>query len=327
MVDISVIVPVYNAEKYLEACLDSLVNQSKKEIEIIAINDGSKDGSLDILNRYAEEYSDLIKVMSQENQGLSVTRNNGIKCANGKYVFFVDSDDVVKLDVLEKLWEKVEEFEYDVIAYDVELIYPKKTVIVKSGILEDKKSLTKLDKIDLFKNMYCVAWNKLYKRDLFDDENMLFTQGIWFEDVLVLHKLIPNLKSIAHINFAGYEYYQRENSITYTYSEKLIDIHFVMESILEYYRQANFFEEYRNELEYMYVRYMYATYVKRLAKSKDKKRFKDGVEFAISEVNKNFPDYKKNVYLNGKGFKNLYLRSFNKGLANIIYHFEKNKMN
>ncbi len=327
MVDISVIVPVYNAEKYIISCLDSLINQTKKEIEIILINDGSKDNSLEILNKYAEKYPNLIKVISQENQGLSVTRNNGIKCANGKYVFFVDSDDVVKIDVLEKLWEKVKEYEYDLIAYDVELIYPDKTVIVKSGITEDKKELTKNDKNKLFQDMYCVAWNKLYKKELFDDEKMLFTPKIWFEDVLVLHKLIPNLKSIAHIDFAGYKYYQRENSITYTYSEKLIDIHFVMESILKYYKEENFFEDYKNELEYMYVRYMYATYLKRLSKSKDKKRFKEGVEFAISEVNKNFPNYKKNIYLNRSGFKNMYLKNFNKILANMIYHLEKNKMN
>lgn len=327
MVDISVIVPVYNAENYLKACMDSLVNQTKKDIEIIAVNDGSKDDSLKILEEYESKYPKLVKVLSQENQGLSVTRNNGIKVAKGKYVFFVDSDDVVKTDVLEKLWKKVEEYEYDFIAYDVELIYPEKTVIVKSGIIDDKKELTKEDKNKLFQDMYCVAWNKLYKRDLFNDENMLFTPGIWFEDVLVLHKLIPNLKSIAHIDFAGYEYYQRENSITYTYSEKLIDIHFVMESILKYYRDANFFDKYKDELEYMYVRYMYATYIKRLSKSKDKKRFNEGVDFVISEVNKNFPDYKKNKYLNGKGFKSLYLKHFNKLLANAIYCLEKNKMN
>lgn len=327
MVDISVIVPVYNAENYLKACMDSLVNQTKKDIEIIAVNDGSKDDSLKILEEYESKYPKLVKVLSQENQGLSVTRNNGIKVAKGKYVFFIDSDDVVKTDVLEKLWKKVEEYEYDLIAYDVELIYPEKTVIVKSGIIDDKKELTKEDKNKLFQNMYCVAWNKLYKRDLFNDENMLFTPGIWFEDVLVLHKLIPNLKSIAHIDFAGYEYYQRENSITYTYSEKLIDIHFVMESILKYYKDANFFDKYKDELEYMYVRYMYATYIKRLSKSKDKIRFNEGVDFVISEVNKNFPDYKKNKYLNGKGFKSLYLKHFNKFLANAIYCLEKNKMN
>lgn len=327
MVDISVIVPVYNAEKYLEACLDSLINQTKKEIEIIAINDGSKDNSLQILKEYELKYPKLIRVLSQENQGLSVTRNNGIKASKGKYVFFVDSDDAVKSDILEKLWNKVKEYEYDLIAYDVELIYPDKTVVVKSGISEDKKELTKEDKNRLFQDMYCVAWNKLYKKELFSDENMLFTPKIWFEDVLVLHKLIPNLKSIAHVDFAGYEYYQRENSITYTYSEKLIDIHFVMESILKYYKDANFYDEYKEELEYMYVRYMYATYIKRLSKSKDKKRFNEGVKFVISEVNKNFPDYKKNKYLNSSGFKGLYLKSFNKILANMIYYLEKNKMN
>lgn len=327
MVDISVIVPVYNAEKYVSACLDSLINQTKKEIEIIAVNDGSKDSSLDILKEYAEKYPDLIKVISQENHGLSVTRNVGIKNALGKYVAFVDSDDEIYPELLERLWNKIEEFPFDVVAFDVDLIYPDKTITVKSGITENKKELKKEDKSTYFIDMYCMACNKIYKKEIFDDENMLFVPNTWFEDVLFLHKLIPNLKSMGYIDYSGYKYFQRENSITYTYSDKLFDINRVMEKILKYYKENNFYDEYKDELEYMYVRYMFATYLKRLAKAKDKKRYKEGMRAAFASVKINFPDYKKNIYLNRKGFKNLYLKNFNKILANMIYHLEKNKMN
>ena len=142
-----------------------------------------------------------------------------------------------------------------------------------------------------------------------------------------MHKLIPNLTSLGCIDFPGYKYYQRENSITYTYSDRLKDINSVLEKILEYYKKNNIYETYKSELEYMYVRYMFATYIKRLAKAKDKQRFKDGVSYSLNCVNNNFPNYKKNIYLNGKGFKNFYLKNFNRYLARLIYYLEKNKMN
>lgn len=326
MVDISVIVPAYNAEKYLKACLESLVNQTKKDIEIIAINDGSKDNTLEILNEYKNKNPNLIKVISQENQGLSVTRNVGIKNSTGKYVMFVDSDDEIYSELLEKLWNKIQEYSFDVVAFDVDLIYPDKTVTIKSGITENIQSLNKNDRNAYFTDMYCMACNKIYKREIFDDDNMLFVPKTWFEDVLFLHKLIPNLNSVGYIDYSGYKYYQRENSITYTYSDKLIDINNVMENILEYYKQNKFYNEYEAELEYMYVRYMFATYIKRLAKSKNKRKFDEGVEFAKKKVNERFPNYKENIYLQ-KGKKAFYIKHFNKFFANIIYILEKNKMN
>ena len=141
MIDISIIVPAYNAEKYLKACLESLINQTKKDIEIIAINDGSEDNTLDILNEYKNNYPNLIKVISQENQGLSVTRNVGIKNSTGKYVMFVDSDDEIYSELLEKLWNKTQEYPFDIVAFDVDLIYPDKTLTIKSGINENIQSL------------------------------------------------------------------------------------------------------------------------------------------------------------------------------------------
>lgn len=327
MVDISVIVPVYNVEKYINNCLNSLINQTKKEIEIIAVNDGSTDNSLNILEEYSKKYPDLIKVISQENQGLSVARNTGIKNSAGKYIAFVDSDDEIELDLLEKLWEKVVEYPYDVVTCNVKCIYPNKSTDILSGLDFCAENLSKSQKNKLLLNMYVVACNKIYKRELFNDTNLLFEPNIWFEDVLFFHKLIPNLKSIAFVNYSGYKYYQRENSITYTYSDKLFDINLVMEKILLYYKSNNIFAEYKDELEYMYVRYLFATYIKRLAKTKNREKFKDGIKLAIKKVKDNFPDYKKNKYLNNKNVKNLYLKYFNKIFADIIYILEKNKMN
>ena len=104
---ISIIVPVYNVEKYLERCLDSLINQTLKDIEIICINDGSTDNSSEILKEYAKKDSRII-IINQNNQGISVARNNGMNKAKGKYIGFVDSDDWVDLDFFEKLYKAAE---------------------------------------------------------------------------------------------------------------------------------------------------------------------------------------------------------------------------
>ena len=327
MVDISVIVPAYNVEKYISSCLNSLLNQTKKEIEIIAIDDGSTDNTLNILNEYKKNNPSKIHVVSQENQGLSITRNNGIKLSTGKYILFVDGDDEIDINLLKNLWDKLEEFPYDVIAFNVEVIYPNKKIIVNPGITSDIKNFNLDSKKKFLTDMYCMACNKIYKKDLFKDNTLLFTPNTWFEDVLLMHKLIPNLTSLGYLDFPGYKYYQRENSITYTYSDKLKDINFVLEKILEYYKKNDLYSIYKSELEYIYVRYMFATYIKRLAKTKNKQKFNDGILYSLNCVNKTFPNYKKNIYINKSGLKNLYLKNFNNFLAKIIYYLEKNKMN
>lgn len=327
MIDISVIVPAYNVERYISQCLDSLINQTKKELEIIAIDDGSTDNTLSILNMYKEKHPDKIQVISQKNSGLSITRNIGIKSSSGKYIAFVDGDDEVDLTLFEKLWNKIKDFPYDAVAFNVELIYPNKKSIVNAGIKHDLKDFDLNLKKDFLINMYCMACNKMYKKDLFKDENLLFTPNTWFEDVLLMHKLVPNLMSLGYLNFPGYKYYQRKNSITYTYSDKLKDINFVLEKILEYYKKNDLYSIYKSELEYIYVRYMFATYIKRLAKTKNKQKFNNGIIYSLDCVNETFPNYKENIYINKSGFKNLYLKNFNKFLAKIIYYLEKNKMN
>ena len=326
MIDISVIIPVYNAEKYLRGCLDSLVNQTKKEIEIVAVDDGSTDSSVDILNEYKEKYPELFKIILQPNQRQGAARNNGMRNSVGKYITFVDSDDSLKADALECLYEKAVAYDCDVVACDADCIYPDKTVIIKSGVDFETKEISADQKKKLLLDMYMVIWNKIYKRELFFDNDIFFQPEIWYEDVLFLNMLISKVKSISFVDKSLYNYYQRENSVTYTYSEKLNDILYVMKETVRYYKENGIFEKYYDELEYMYARYMLATYIKRLSKSKDKRRFDKGVDTVLAEVKSAFPNYKKNKYLK-KGLKNLYIRFFNKALANVVFVLEKNKMN
>jgi len=124
-----------------------------------------------------------------------------------------------------------------------------------------------------------------------------------------------------------YNYVQRQNSITYTYNDKLYDVTKVLNELIQYYDKQGLKHDYDDILEFVYIRYMYATFIKRLAKSKDKRRFRDGVNFAIKHVNEMYPKYKKNKFLSNKSIKNFYLKNFNRFFANIIYGIEKNRMN
>ncbi len=326
MKEISVVVPAYNAAEYLDACFASLLKQSFQDFEIIAVNDGSKDNTLQILNDYKAKYPDKFVIVSQENQGLSVTRNNGVAVASGKYIFFLDSDDYIKENALELLYNKAVETGCEVVCCNTDCVYPDKTVVIDANVGFTSTDLTLEEKKRLF-FMYPTAWSRLYKREIFTEKGMLFEPGIWFEDVLFTNQLIPKLKSISYVDEPLYEYIQRPNSITYTYSDRLKEINLVQHKTLDYYRSNGFYSDYEDILEFMYVRYMFATYIKRLSKANDFAKFKAGVTYAIEKVKENFPNYRKNSYLAKSGSKGLYLKYFNPLLAYAIFLIERKRMN
>lgn len=132
---ISIVIPVYNVEKYLRTCLDSVVNQTFKDIEIVIVNDGSKDGSLDILKEYESRYPKLITVYSTENRGVSHARNYGIARSHGEYLLFVDSDDYIEPDMCEKLYEKASKDNNDIVICKYYDIYQNET----TGLITRKK--------------------------------------------------------------------------------------------------------------------------------------------------------------------------------------------
>lgn len=319
-IKVSIIVPCYNVENYVEKSILSLMNQTLKEIEVIAIDDGSNDRTPEILDKIAKQYSNL-KVIHKKNEGVSIARNIGIKEACGEYIGFLDSDDWVNSDMYEKMYNKAKEEDLDVVACDTNAIYPNYIKYISSNIKESNSN-TK----DLMINAYAVIWNKIYKKELLDD--IKFKEHMSFcEDVLFLYMIYPKIKKIGVINEALHNYLQRENSLTYTYNEKLYQLIDSLDNVVAYYKQNNLFDEYREELEYSYVRYLYATFIKRLAKTKNKKEFIRGLDYVITKVKKEFPKYKRNKYINIFSFKNIYLKTFNKFTANLIFYLEKNKMN
>lgn len=318
-IKVSVIVPVYNVEKYIERCLLSIVNQTLDDLEIIVVNDGSKDSSLDIIKNIQEQFPDRVKIIDKVNEGVSIARNTGLKEACGEYIGFVDSDDWIEPTMYEKLYNKAKLENLDVVACDCVAVYPDKNLEISSNLRPSPYNK------GLFIDAYAVIWNKIYKRELIKD--IKFKPNVWYEDILYLYMLYPRIKNVGSINEVLYNYLQHEGSITYTYNDKLYQLIENMDDMVKYYEDNGYMDIYKDEVEYSYVRYLYATFIKRLAKTNDKKEFNRGVEYVIKKVNEKFPNYKKNKYIKKLSPKNIYFKMFGKSIANIIFIKEKNKAN
>ena len=165
-------------------------------------------------------------------------------------------------------------------------------------------------------SFYPSAWNKLYRRALF--ENLRFKEGIWFEDVELGYRMLPYVNSIGVVHQPFYRYLIRTNSISNSVDPRIYHCIDNWNGILAFYKEKHLYESYREELEYCYVRYLFATFIKAAAKY-DRSEYRKAVVRAINEVNTHFPSYRSNRYLNKKSIKNLYLKCFGKSLSNIIY--------
>ena len=202
---VSVIVPVYCVEKYIPKCLDSLVNQTLEDIEVIVVNDGSPDNSQKIIDKYAKKYPNKIKSFKKENGGQGSARNYGLTKANGEYIGYVDSDDYVELDMYEKLYNKAKNDNLDIAIcgnYNVSEDYKDKKEDLEFIKYEDNKINALLGKK--------AVWNKIYKKNIV--ESLQFRSKLWYEDFDFSIKAICNAKKIDYINEPLYDYLLRKGS-------------------------------------------------------------------------------------------------------------------
>ena len=200
---VSVIVPVYNVARYVEKCINSLTEQTYKKLEIIVVDDGATDNSGEICDELAK-HDKRITVYHKMNGGLSRARNFGIKKATGKYICLVDSDDYVKKDFVRKLVYKAEIKNADIVvcSYNEQFLFARMMTGEDAAI----RLLTKQENVDI------VAWNKMYRRELFD--KIQYPEGENYEDTLTTYKLYAEAKNVAYIGDSLYEYVERDDSIT-----------------------------------------------------------------------------------------------------------------
>lgn len=211
MIKYSFIVPVYNTEKFLKKCLDSLVNQTYKDFEIIVVNDGSTDKSSNIISKYQKKYKNII-VTNKENEGLSMARNRGVQKSSGKYIIFVDSDDYVSNKLLEEVDKKIDDSDilrFQIATEDEE--YTKINEYHEEGF----ESMCGYDAFKYLSSYHFVepAWCYVIRRDYYIKNKFSFKKDVYHEDFGLIPYVIYKARKVKSIDFIGYYYIQRNGSI------------------------------------------------------------------------------------------------------------------
>jgi len=228
MPKVSVIIPVYNVEEYLVECLESVINQTEKDLEIICVEDCSTDSSLKILQEYAKKDERIIILQNEVNSGLSVTRNNGLAIAKGEYILFVDSDDFIVPNLLEKtinLSNGVDFVLFDYSSFNEnKMAFENEESLLPDGFFTSNDYFLKAVCQNCLKLAPC---DKLYRTDFLKENNIMFIPGIVYEDILFTFFCMLKAKNVYCINEKLYVYRKRANSImTSELSEKNIKDHF-----------------------------------------------------------------------------------------------------
>ena len=281
---ISVIVPVYNVEKYLRRCLDSLVNQTFKDFEVILVNDGSPDNSQSIIDEYQSKYP-FIKSLKKENGGMSSARNMGLDNAVGEYIAFVDSDDYVEVFFLEKLYNRAIETNSDVVICNYHALNEEESRTINCHMNfspEDKKEYLLSPPM---------VWNKLIKKEVMD--KIRFREGIFYEDLDICVRMLPLINKISFVDEPLYNYYLQQSGSIMTQKEfnvHLLDIFTVLEDCKKLLEA-----DYYREIEYIYITHLLRTATLRFLD------YPNTLEHLVKingTMEREFPNWRENEYYN-----------------------------
>lgn len=299
---VSIIVPVYNVEKYLTQCMESLVNQTLKDIEIIVVNDGSPDNSIKILEKYEKKYPDKVKVFTTENRGVSHARNYGLDRAEGEYIMFVDSDDFIELEMAEKLYTKAITDHNDLVmcarynVYEVEgkRDLRRKVMNIFSMNQNFKMSERKFELV----HASPFPWDKLFKRTLL--EGIRFPEGIRFEDLVVAFEAAVMAESIGIFPEPLYNY-RKTTQVGFlnSFSEATKDIVKAFTLLFNFMKENELFDTFEEELEYVCTRHFFFRYESFYTDGKkgQLQLKKDIINITQDFLDREIPDWVDNHYL------------------------------
>ncbi|MGL5752407.1 MAG: bifunctional glycosyltransferase/CDP-glycerol:glycerophosphate glycerophosphotransferase, partial [Paraclostridium sp.] len=312
---VSIVVPIYNVEKYIHRCVDSIINQSYKNLEIILVNDGSLDNCGSISEEYAKK-DNRIKVVHKENGGLSDARNFGMKKITGEYTFFLDSDDWITADIIENLVKVSIENNADVVqsgfyyAYEDYLLFDDRYYKENELVILDNKTLMKELVInDKIKNF---AWGKLYKTTLVKE--IPFKKGVLFEDVFWAHKVMQKVSTYAVFNKPMCYYLQRSDSISGNYNIKNLDI---IDGLIE---RHEFIENNYKELKYYSYKRILKTclmHYELLEKSSQVDKNKEHRQAIINYIENNYEEINKAISLDKQLKINLGIFKLNPSMVKL----------
>ncbi len=268
---ISIIVPVYNVEKYLKEALESIINQTYKNLEILLVDDGSKDSSGIICDEYAKK-DNRVKVFHQENKGLSGARNTALNNATGKYIMFIDSDDTFELNACEKMYNAIEKFNADYVIGNYIYIDEDGTKWSKAVFSEEKYDEFRLSIKDYDKSFYIMnsgVWNKIFRKTFLDSLQIKFEEGLPAEDAIFTTYCFIKSTKVYYIPSIVYNYRQRKSDsisveLTHSYfsginkAYKIIYNNFKNNNELEYYRYF-----YAKSMNYILYKFIDSTKIKK----------------------------------------------------------------
>lgn len=314
---VSIIVPVYGVEKYIGKCLDSLVSQTLSDIEIIVVNDGTKDNSQKIIDNYVKKYNN-IKSYIKENGGQGSARNYGLSKASGEYIGYVDSDDFVEPEMFEKLYNKGKKDNLDIVIcgnYNVSEDYKTKKIDLEYIKYDDNKINALLSKK--------AVWNKIYKKEIVND--LVFRSKVWYEDFDFSIKAICKAKKIGYVNEALYDYLIREGS---TMNNSNVTKNLEILEAFDVIIKDSQYKKYYDIMEFLAIDHIYISTIVRIIRSKADKNIKlEVINKLIDYMENNFPNFRDNIYLkkldrNRKIIYNLLLKK-HYTIINLIFKLKK----
>jgi len=285
---VSVIVPVFNSEKYLSKCLDSLVNQTLKDLEVIIVNDGSTDNSQSIIDHCKKKHPNLIKSIKTQNRGQAAARNLGIEMATKEFIGFVDSDDWIDYNMFKEMHDNAIKHDSDIVVCDMFKLFGNRYTYMK-GIFNS----------EINKKEYMIApagpCNKIYKRDIFLKNKIKFLENRIYEDLATIPLVGLYAKQLTYVNKPLYMYVQRKNSTMNQtkYNKKLEDIFYAIEHLEEELKRRGVYNKYFQEIEFININDL-------MIKASERFSFFDEGKMNIAKIKNimisKYPNWKKNKY-------------------------------
>ena len=291
MPEISVVVPVYNVAAYLPRCIDSILAQTWKDFELILVDDGATDECPRILDDYAKKDS-RIQVLHKQNGGLSDARNAGMKLASGTYLSFIDSDDFIEPELLERCIVRLHETNADLVIFDYYQYYQETAVKeVITNQFDENQTYSLKENPELLTGIANAAWNKIYRRTLFTDSGILYPWGCLYEDLGTTYRLLARASKVAFVNTPLYDYLKdRPGNITGEFNMRAYHVLDMVKITLDDYKKLGIYEQYYEELKFLGGVNILEC-LKKTRTCKDRKLVNEYIDVCFWYLKQNWPEF------------------------------------
>ncbi len=318
-IKVSIVVPIYNVEKYLFKCLDSLAKQTLDQIEVLCVNDGSTDQSQSIIDDFVLRYPHIFKSFTKQNGGLSDARNYGVKFCTGDYLGFIDGDDYIDPNHFEILYTIAVKDQSNLVLCDVKYEWENTD---KSTILKGYQG-NEINKKRLFLSPL-FAWNKLYKREFFVCHHFEYPLNLWYEDIPVTCPIFALCSNFSYTDKTAVHYMQRTQSIMGSKSNiRMFEIFTILDLLIKKFTELGLENEFKNELEYVAIEQLMLYGSFRAYRSDFSKQL---MSQSFKWMSNHFPKWKSNIYIKELPLKyRWYLKTLSDFTLNIFSYIVKTR--